>query len=490
MKDYYEILGLEEDASSEEIRERWLELSKIYHPDVLKSPEADERIKEINEAYQVLKDYSSRLEYDLQRALQKSVLKKYAEKEKERFPWQKVYLPAGILAALVFIVFFIFFKIPPPQDQPVKMPVPEAAKTPKVALPEKSEMVAKVVPPHVPAHPPTSAPPPEPKPKKTEPQEQPKLMAKFAPKEEVKAITLQKKLEPQKTEPTKPTEKKPEWVKVLIKEEEKEHEKAKIDEFKKIEAPVKSEKVAELEKPKEIEKPLLADTAKVVPPQVLQAPGPKQIEKPEIIEEKPPVVNKTPPPETMPMQIPQLPQVPEPGKIEKPEKLEREKEPEKPVEMPEGKKPEPVKVILPEPPQIIEAKKPEKIEIPEKITPRREEEVQKFLDGYIAKYRQKDLNGFLSYFSTRAIQNQKYKLTDLKKIYTNFFDQSLELNYHLKDVQTSDHPQGWEVRAKYELSQVSKKDGTQKSWRGQIRWILIKENGQLKIISLDYQHQK
>ncbi len=76
MKDYYEILGLDEDASQEEIRERWLELSKLYHPDVLKSSEADERIKEINEAYQVLKDYSSRLEYDLKRALQKSVLRK------------------------------------------------------------------------------------------------------------------------------------------------------------------------------------------------------------------------------------------------------------------------------------------------------------------------------------------------------------------------------------------------------------------------------
>jgi curved DNA-binding protein CbpA len=116
MKDYYEILGLEEDASQEEIRERWLELTKIYHPDVLKSPEADERIKEINEAYQVLKDYSSRLEYDLQRAMQKSVLKKIVEKEEKKIPWPKIVLPTGVLIALALMIFYVFFKVPAKQE--------------------------------------------------------------------------------------------------------------------------------------------------------------------------------------------------------------------------------------------------------------------------------------------------------------------------------------------------------------------------------------
>jgi hypothetical protein len=47
-----------------------------------------------------------------------------------------------------------------------------------------------------------------------------------------------------------------------------------------------------------------------------------------------------------------------------------------------------------------------------------------------------------------------------------------------------------EVRAHYEIEQVLKKGGKKKVWSGQIQWILGKENGVLKIVSLDYQHQK
>ena len=40
MKDYYKILGVEEEASEEEIRARWIELTKRYHPDLVKTKEA------------------------------------------------------------------------------------------------------------------------------------------------------------------------------------------------------------------------------------------------------------------------------------------------------------------------------------------------------------------------------------------------------------------------------------------------------------------
>ena len=50
MKDYYKILGVDEEASDVEIRDRWLELAKRYHPDLGKTKEGDEKIKEINEA--------------------------------------------------------------------------------------------------------------------------------------------------------------------------------------------------------------------------------------------------------------------------------------------------------------------------------------------------------------------------------------------------------------------------------------------------------
>ena len=89
MKDYYKILGLYDDASQEEIRERWAELTRKHHPDRLKAGNG-ERIREINEAYQVLKDPATRFEYDFDRDLKKSVLKKKVVcKEEKKNPLEQ-----------------------------------------------------------------------------------------------------------------------------------------------------------------------------------------------------------------------------------------------------------------------------------------------------------------------------------------------------------------------------------------------------------------
>ncbi|MBO9657420.1 MAG: J domain-containing protein [Chitinophagaceae bacterium] len=63
-KKYYEILGIGRTASSEEIRAAYRSLVKKYHPDRNPSPEAAEKIKEINEAYEVLSDPEKRKIYD------------------------------------------------------------------------------------------------------------------------------------------------------------------------------------------------------------------------------------------------------------------------------------------------------------------------------------------------------------------------------------------------------------------------------------------
>lgn len=65
MRDYYEILGIDRNASPEEIKRAFRRLAREYHPDVRKGdPQADERFKEINEAYQVLNDPDRRAQYD------------------------------------------------------------------------------------------------------------------------------------------------------------------------------------------------------------------------------------------------------------------------------------------------------------------------------------------------------------------------------------------------------------------------------------------
>ena len=64
-RDYYEILGLNKDATTEEIKKAYRKLALKYHPDRNSSDSnAEKKFKEINEAYQVLSDSEKRARYD------------------------------------------------------------------------------------------------------------------------------------------------------------------------------------------------------------------------------------------------------------------------------------------------------------------------------------------------------------------------------------------------------------------------------------------
>lgn len=76
-KDYYAVLGVAEDADTKDIKKAYRKLARKYHPDVSKEANAEEKFKELGEAYDVLSDSEKRAEYDQ--------LKRYGNRGGEQF---------------------------------------------------------------------------------------------------------------------------------------------------------------------------------------------------------------------------------------------------------------------------------------------------------------------------------------------------------------------------------------------------------------------
>ena len=64
-RDYYEVLGVSRDATKDDIKNAYRKLALLYHPDRNKSPEAEDKFKELSEAYAVLSDDEKRRQYDM-----------------------------------------------------------------------------------------------------------------------------------------------------------------------------------------------------------------------------------------------------------------------------------------------------------------------------------------------------------------------------------------------------------------------------------------
>src|SRR3954449_1504337 len=62
--DYYKVLGVDKKASQEEIKKAYRKLARKYHPDANKEPGAEDRFKQISEAYDTLSDPDKRKRYD------------------------------------------------------------------------------------------------------------------------------------------------------------------------------------------------------------------------------------------------------------------------------------------------------------------------------------------------------------------------------------------------------------------------------------------
>ncbi len=116
-------------------------------------------------------------------------------------------------------------------------------------------------------------------------------------------------------------------------------------------------------------------------------------------------------------------------------------------------------------------------------------EVKQFFATYIDQYNKKNIRGLLSLFSSKAMQNGRDGFDDIQRIYSGFFNQSQELRYRLEHMRIEIY-QNAVVRARYEMVQILKRTGEKRIWRGDIRWVLVRENGNLRVRYLDYKQER
>jgi ketosteroid isomerase-like protein len=119
-----------------------------------------------------------------------------------------------------------------------------------------------------------------------------------------------------------------------------------------------------------------------------------------------------------------------------------------------------------------------------------EQEVRGFFSQYIDRYNKMDTDGFLWLFSSKAKQNQWDGLPEIREIYSDFFSQMISLQNSIEDMKIEIYQNAAEVKARYVVAQELKKGGEKRVLKGSARWVLIKEGGMLKILSIEYRHDR
>ena len=97
-KDYYSILGVERGASDADIKRAYRKLARKYHPDVSKEKNAEEKFKEVSEAYETLKDPEKKAAYEQ--------LGRYQSGQEFRPPpdWERKFGGGGAFGTIAFCV--------------------------------------------------------------------------------------------------------------------------------------------------------------------------------------------------------------------------------------------------------------------------------------------------------------------------------------------------------------------------------------------------
>jgi len=382
MKDYYKILGVKKDASEEEIREHWVELMRKLHPDQrIEGKVEDERIKEINEAYQVLKHSSTRVEYDLKRA--------YDQRKRNSY-LRRLSIPIAIFVVLVMIGTLYL---------------------------RKSQMT---------------------------------LQANLPTRDRINQIDeMNQTNERNQKNPIDQTN-----LSRLPCSESERGEMRSLFHWDQIDQTDQTNLSREMRSLFHWDQRNQMNQRNVP-----NAPNlPREMQS--LFHQGNPNVTNVP---------------------NDPNDLNDPNVPHMAASTPER--------VSASSYQRLDASSHSRILASTPLIAT-EGEVKQFLANYVDRYTQKDLDGFLSLFSSKAVQNRKDGLERIRTIYASYFNESQEIQYQMEDTKIEIYQNGVEVKARYEINQILRQGGEKKVWKGNLRLVLVKENGALKILSLDYQPQK
>lgn len=115
-----------------------------------------------------------------------------------------------------------------------------------------------------------------------------------------------------------------------------------------------------------------------------------------------------------------------------------------------------------------------------------EEEVRQFMDQYRDRFMKMDLDAFMALFSRDAVENRALPYADIREAYQRTIAHSRSIVYQLKIHTIQTYTRSAFVRGRYHITQVLKKEGRVRIYKGEIQWDLVRENGSLKIREVNY----
>ncbi len=118
-----------------------------------------------------------------------------------------------------------------------------------------------------------------------------------------------------------------------------------------------------------------------------------------------------------------------------------------------------------------------------------ETEVRQFIGQYIERFQGMNLDGLMALFSKEVVENRKWGYNDMREAYRKTFDATKEFAYNLKIQTVQTYTRSALVTGRYEIIQTLKevKEGSiTKIYRGNIQWDLIRDDGGLKILRVNY----